>query len=436
MDLKKFFTTITEIYEELKSNEDGKVADYIPQLGKVDPSLFSVVVHTMDNQRLVLGDSNIRYCIQSCSKPLTYMLALKENGFSKVAEHINTEPSGKQFNALEFDEDNKPHNGMINAGAIMSTSLVKADQVEDARYAYILNTWKKMLGDNKIGFDNEVYMGEKRTANRNYALAHLMQDNDVFPKGTDIEKTLQLYFQSCSITMNAESMALFAAILANGGVSPITGEIHFSSDIIKSVLCVMATSGMYDYSGRWFYNVGLPAKSGVSGCIMVVVPNICGICVYSPRLDKYGNSVRGVKLFNKLVKSYRMHIFDSFIVAHSKCKAVDGNIAKLLQFELYNCANSNDHIRMKQLLESDIDDVNLKDYDQRYPLHIAVESKSYECIWLLIIHGANYNVTDRWGVSPFNSCIKNKDKKALLIMTLGKAYYNRLREGYIKLKSN
>lgn len=432
MDMKQFFTTITELYEELKSNEEGKVADYIPQLGKVDPSLFSVVVHTMDNQRLVLGDSLIRYCIQSCSKPLTYMLALKEHGFKKVAEHINTEPSGKQFNALEFDEDNKPHNGMINAGAIMSTSLVKANEVDDARYAYILNTWKRMLGKTKVGFDNEVYMGEKRTANRNYALAHLMQDNEVFPEGTDIERTLQLYFQTCSITMNAESMALFAAILANGGVSPVTGEMHFRSDIIKSVLCVMATSGMYDYSGRWFYNVGLPAKSGVSGCIMVVVPNVCGICVYSPRLDKYGNSVRGVKLFNKLVKSYRMHIFDSFIVAHSKCKAVDGNTDKLLRLELYSCAELNDHIRMKQLLESDIDDVNLRDYDHRYPLHIAVESKSYECIWLLMVHGAKYDVTDRWGMTPFKQALKEKDKRALCIMMLGKVYCNKLRGAYEK----
>lgn len=434
MDMKQFFTTITNIYEELKSNDDGKVADYIPQLGKIDPTLFSVVVHTMDNQRLVLGDSSTRYCIQSCSKPLTYMLALKEHGFKKVAEHINTEPSGKQFNALEFDEDNKPHNGMINAGAIMSTSLVKADEVDDARYAYILNTWKSMLGKTKVGFDNEVYMGEKRTANRNYALAHLMQDNEVFPKGTDIERTLQLYFQTCSVTINAESMALFAAILANGGVSPVTGEMHFRSDIIKSVLCVMASSGMYDYSGRWFYNVGLPAKSGVSGCIMVVVPNVCGICVYSPRLDRYGNSVRGVALFNKLVKSFRLHIFDSFIVTHSKCKAVDGNMMRLLQLELYNCAKTNDHIRMKQLLESDIDDVNVGDYDERYPLHIAVESKSYECIWLLMAHGANYSVKDRWGGTPFKYALREKDKRALSIMLLGQMYCNRLRGAFDMLK--
>lgn len=420
MDLKQFFGTITELYEELKSLKKGEVANYIPQLGKVDPELFSVVVHTMDNQRLVLGNSKHRYCIQSCSKPLTYMLALKEHGFEKVGCHINTEPSGKQFNALEFDEDNKPHNGMINAGAIMSTSLVKADNVDDARYAYILNMWKSMLGKTKVGFDNEVYMGEKRTASRNYALAHLMMDNGVFPDKTDIERTLQLYFQTCSVTMNAESMALFAAILANGGVSPVTGDLHFSSDIIKSVLCVMSTSGMYDYSGRWFYNVGLPAKSGVSGCIMVVVPNVCGICVYSPRLDRYGNSVRGVELFNRLVKSYRLHIFDSFIVGQSSCKAVDGNMEKLLQLELYNSAKSNDYLRMRQLLDGDIDDVNMGDYDGRSPLHVAVESGSYECVLTLMKNGANYRSKDRWGMTPLKYAIKAEDKKALCVMLLGK----------------
>jgi glutaminase len=431
MDVKNFFEKITSLYEELRGEEGGKVATYIPQLGKVDPALFSISVHTMDNQTLFLGDSKYRYCIQSCSKPLTYMLALQENGAEKVRKHINTEPSGKQFNALEFDDDNLPHNGMINAGAIMATSLVKKGYPGDERYAYILNTWKKMLGTTKVGFDNEVYMGERRTADDNYSLAYKMRGNGVFPEGTDLENTLQLYFQTCSITMNTESMALFAAILANGGISPKSGRQYFTNDIIKNVLCVLSTSGMYDYSGRWFSEVGVPAKSGVSGCIFAVIPNVCGICVFSPRLDKYGNSVRGVKFFNRLAKMFRMHIYDNSIVGNNMSKQIDTNLNKLLQLEIYECCQKGDHIRLKQLLKNDKSTVHFSDYDKRTPLHIAVDNGSIECINNLMDFGADYRVKDRWGKSPFKYAIDGGSKE--IVMSIIVKIFER-NSGIMKMK--
>lgn len=439
MDVTNFFQAIKEIYEELRDDDSGDVADYIPQLATADPNKFAVVVHTMDNQTLLLGDYKYRYCIQSCSKPLSYALAIMENGFNKVKKHINTEPSGKAFNAMEFDEDNKPHNAMINAGAIMSCSLIKPDCVDDERYSYIYGKWKSMLGNTKVGFDNEICMGEERTADGNYALARMMRKNRVFERpDISIERTIKFYLQTCSITMNAESMALFAAILANGGVSPITGKAHIPPDVVKSVLCAMSISGMYDYSGRWFYNVGLPAKSGVSGCLYVVIPNMCGICVFSPRLDKYGNSVRGVELFNRLTKRFRLHTFDSFSAGVHNREDVDRNMSIVKQVEIYNCCKSGDHVRLEQLLKGEInveEGVNFCDHDDRYPLHIAVESGSIRCIWLLMMYGADYCVKDKWGMTPFKYAIENKLREVLLVLITGRRYRRVLHNTMEKWKS-
>ena len=184
----------------------------------------------------------------------------------------------------------------------------------------LVTKWKSIIGKNNVGFDNGVYLSEKRTANRNRALSHVMMENNVFMENTDIEKTLELYFQLCSLTMNAQGMSKFAAMLANGGVCIDSKERILSSNVVKSLLCVMYSAGMYDYSGRWAYNVGLPAKSGVSGCIFAVVPKLCGICVYSPKLDKIGNSYRGVKFFERITSMYRLHIFDTLIDGLDKKK--------------------------------------------------------------------------------------------------------------------
>jgi len=241
MDLDNFFSSIREIYSQLKSDTNGNVATYIPQLGRVNPDLFAVSVYTIDNQVLKLGNYKTRFPIQSCSKPGTYALALSEHGLEKVSKHINIEASGKRFNALEFDENNLPYNPMVNPGAIMATSLVKQQETIDARFAHISNFWKSMLGENKVGFDMETYLGELRTADDNYSAAYKMRANGVFPDNTNIDKTIELYTQACSLTMNTESMALFAAILANGGVSPKTGKEHIKVDIVKHLLFTKIT---------------------------------------------------------------------------------------------------------------------------------------------------------------------------------------------------
>ena len=415
---KQFTSDITTFYEELKSNDNGKLADYIPQLANVDSNLFAISITTINNQTFNIGDFSKHFCIQSCCKPLNYALALQEHGEDTVSKHIGIEPSGSAFNSFLFDKSNKPFNALINAGAIMSTSLIKSNDTQDKRFDFIIEKWKSIIGDNNIGFDNSVYLSEKRTAHRNYALAHLMMENNIFPKNSTIENTLELYLQSCSISMNTEGLSKFAAMLANGGQTVDTHKQILPSSIVKNILCVMYSSGMYDYSGRWGHYVGLPAKSGVSGSIFVVIPNFGGICVYSPKLDQIGNSVRGVEFFHKLIKNYKLHIFDTLVNGLEKKKSIGNSISTLNK--LCDACSKNNLDKVKSILSNNSFDINTGDYDNRRALHIATDDKNYECIKLLIEHKADFNVQDRWGMTPLQKAIEYNDETILSLFNYKK----------------
>ena len=238
----EFCSEITIIYNKLINNEMGNVASYIPQLAKVDPNLFGISVFSIDGRVFNIGDTQENFCIQSCSKTLTYAIALRDNGIEVVNKHIGREPSGARFNAFIFDEDNKPFNPLINSGAIMAASLIKNEETEDKRFEYVVDLWKTIVGKDKVGFDNPVYLSEKRSANRNHALAHLMMENSIFPDNTKINNTLEFYFQLCSITMNSESLAKYAAMLANGGTTVDSDIQIFDPKIVRDLLCIMYRS--------------------------------------------------------------------------------------------------------------------------------------------------------------------------------------------------
>ena len=408
-----FCEEITTIYNELKDTSGGNVADYIPQLANVNPDLFGISVISVNNQVFNIGDTNKRFCIQSCSKTMMYALILKEHGIDKVSQHIGREPSGKSFNSFEFNSENKPHNPLINAGAIAAASLLKSDETSDCRYDYLINEWKRIVDNDDISFDNSIYLSERNTASRNYALSYLMQENNIFPENTSIEDTLQLYFQSCSITMKCPDLAKFAAILANSGKDLDSEEQFIKPNIVKHLLCVMYSSGMYNYSGRWSFEIGLPAKSGVSGLIFVVIPGVCGICVFSPPLDEMGNSVRGVEFFKRLVHKFNIHIFDTLVSGLEKKKSLTNfNKDKKIN-KIYTHCKNGEHQQLGEILEdSDSDlDLNEGDYDSRRPLHIAVEEEKLECVKILINKGADPNVKDRWGNTPLEKAkeINNKN---------------------------
>jgi len=262
-----------------------------------------------------IGDYDVPFCVQSTSKPITYCVALEINGEEKVHEYVGREPSGRNFNdrsLMQRDGGSKnsiPHNPCINAGAIMTSSLVKMDCDEWDRFTYMMKVWQKLSGGVKPGFQNDTFMGERSTASRNFCLAYMMMEENAFPEGTDLKKTLEAYFTWCSIEVTAQSMACVAATLANGGICPVTNERIFTNDTVQSCLSLMMSCGMYDFSGQFAFEIGFPAKSGVSGVLCVVIPRVCGFATFSPRLDKLGNSVRGIDFCQRLAKRYPFHVF-------------------------------------------------------------------------------------------------------------------------------
>jgi glutaminase len=272
-------------------------------------------VFTVDGQVYSIGDAEVDFSIQSTCKPFNYCFAVEELGADVVHQHIGSDPSGRPFNAQALQSDSRPHNPMINAGAIMSAALIKADAPVHRRLEHIRESWSKLTGGTSPRFNAWMAKEEGRTGDHNRTLAYMMKARHVFPKGEDasdheIRDALELYFSACSLEMNCVEMALAAATLANGGVCPTTQERIFASSTVRNCLSLMLTCGMYESSGQFCLEVGLPAKSGVSGAMILVVPGLMGVCLFSPRLDSTGNSIRAIQIARLLAKRYALHIFD------------------------------------------------------------------------------------------------------------------------------
>ena len=295
------------LHQRHKSNRNGNLANYIPELARVEPDLFGLAFATMDGYIYEAGDTSALFTIQSISKAIIYGLALEDHGRAEVLRRIGVEPSGEAFNSIVFDErNNRPFNPMVNAGAIASTALVKgANHAE--RLARILDMFQRFAGRD-LGMDEAVYRSESATGHRNRAIAFLELNSGMI--SGDVDEHLDLYFRQCSLLVNTVDLAIIGATLANGGINPLTGERALAAEHVRSVLSVMNTCGMYDYAGGWQFDVGLPAKSGVGGGITAVLPGHLGIGVFSPRLDAVGNSERGVKVCEDVSRNFRLHLFE------------------------------------------------------------------------------------------------------------------------------
>jgi glutaminase len=306
LDASPIQAFLSSLHERYRGESAGAVATYIPELAKADPNLFGICLVTTDGRAYAVGDSQQPFTLQSASKPFVYGLALADHGREAVLGRIGVEPTGDAFNAIEFDEVSKrPFNPMVNAGAIACAGLVKgasaAEQVQRTLDSFALYTGRAMT------VDRPVYESEAQTGHRNRAIAYMMLNFGMIDG--DVGRVLDVYFQQCSILATCRDLAFMAATLANGGVSPATGARALTSDAVRDVLSVMTSCGMYDYAGEWIYRVGMPAKSGVSGCIAAVVPGQAGIAVFSPPVDTRGNSVRGVKVYQDIAAHFGLHVF-------------------------------------------------------------------------------------------------------------------------------
>jgi glutaminase len=299
-----FQSYLDRLHETYASLREGAVATYIPELAKADPDWFGISIATTDGRIYSVGDTSRRFTIQSISKPFTYGLALEDVGQNAVRAKIGVEPTGDAFNSISLEpETGRPLNPMINAGAIAAASLVAGYSPQD-KFQRLLSVYSLYAGRD-LSLDQAVYVSEKETGHRNRAIAHMLRNFDVL--SGDPEAPLDLYFRQCSIAVDSRDLSVMAATLANGGVNPITGERAVRSEFVENLLSVMTTCGMYDYAGEWLYGVGLPAKSGVAGGLLAVLPGQLGIGIFSPPLDARGNSVRAVRVCRDLSRDFRLH---------------------------------------------------------------------------------------------------------------------------------
>ena len=323
-DWQEFCVDIERVYHLVAPDRSGRNADYIPILRDADPEKWGVAFCTVDGQRIGFGDVDTYHSIQSVSKPLTYSHALDREGVAFTHQFVGVEPSGRPFNSLELLPDHRPFNPCVNAGAIMMAGLVASGSPDlSAREIThrIMDLWAKLCGEvAPVRFSEPTMLSERDTADNNFAIAFLLRGRFGLPRGVDLQKMMEVYLSCCSIEMTARMLSIAAATLANGGVCPITGQQVLDTDVVKKTLSVMQAAGMYDSAGVFTLEVGLPAKSGVSGAVMVVIPNLLGFATFSPRLDDYGNSVRGVSFCRKLVECFTFHQFDSLSGGRSGCK--------------------------------------------------------------------------------------------------------------------
>ena len=253
-----FTSKISDIYDDVfHSPIKGKVADYIPQLAKVNPGNFGVSICTIDGQRFDIGDTDIDFTLQSSNKIINYCIAYEQNG-DLVHKYVGKDPSGVIFNAITLDDKGRPHNPCVNAGAIMTASLINMNEERDSsyqsdRFQYICDIYKKLM-NNKIRFNNSIYLSEKETGFRNYALAYFMKEVNGFPKNTNLDDVLQFYFQCCSLESNTQELSILAATLANQGINPLTNERVFAPKTVKNCLNIMFSCGMYNYRYVFFYS--------------------------------------------------------------------------------------------------------------------------------------------------------------------------------------
>lgn len=302
-----FRAYLTDLHNKYQPLMDGTVADYIPELALAKPEWFGVCVATMDGQVFEVGDCDQLFTIQSISKAFVYGLALEDHGREYVNSKVSVEPTGEAFNAIVLDEKtNRPYNPMVNAGAIATTDLIKGATATE-RLKRILEMFRRYTG-RMLDINVPVFLSERATGNRNRAIAYLMLNFGMVTER--IEETLDLYFQQCSILVNARDLAMMAATLANGGINPVTGEQALDEHYVQDVMSVMMTCGMYDASGEWTYRVGMPAKSGVGGGITAISPGKLGIGTFSPPLDEKGNSTRGIKVCEDLSRDFGLHLFN------------------------------------------------------------------------------------------------------------------------------
>ena len=446
-DFRDFSINLDKIYDEIRPNRSGDLAKYIPPLAEVDPEQFGIAVVTTDGQIYQRGDSDVDFSIQSMCKVFNYSIVVENLGLDKVNRHVGAEPSGRQFDDLtlmvkgmggsSLNPNNQiPFNPMVNAGAIMTTGLINPKNSTGQRLDYVREQFGRIIGWNAMEtsgikrprFNKNMARQENFKGYNNIATGFLLMatgniphSDSILPEDVHEEKeyeydfyiepavtnALKVYFSICSLEMTAKDIAMGAATLANGGVCPITQDRVLSQSTVRNVLPVVQMAGMYNSSGKFFQEIGLPSKSGVGGGILLIVPQLMGICIFSPRLDSVGNSVRGLEVARKITQKYLVHLFDGTM---TDTKRIDPKVP-ISKWRASSCgeaiwAASNGDVRTLERLTSQQRDLQAGDYDIRTPLHLASAEGQTEVVKYLLNNGVQ-PIPDRWGGYPISDARDN-----------------------------
>lgn len=328
---------LAEALSRVVSDTSGAPAGYIPELATADPDRLAAVFATVDGEVYGAGDVDVRFTIQSISKPFVYALALADRGFDAVLDKVGVEPSGEAFNEISLEPDSgRPLNPMINAGAITAHALAGPEGIDPAGRMERVVSGLSAFAGRRLETDESVWASEMEHAHRNLAIGHMLRSHDIFVE--DPHAVVEGYTRQCSLLVSAHDLAVMAATLGNGGVNPRSGERVVPEAVIRQVLSVMSTCGMYDAAGDWATQVGIPAKSGVSGGLIGALPGQIGIATFSPRLDPHGNSVRGVSLFERFSSDMGLHLMEvppaaRAVVRSNHVVGAGADAIRVLQFQ-------------------------------------------------------------------------------------------------------
>ncbi|WP_244304828.1 glutaminase A [Leucobacter viscericola] len=308
-DRERVRSLLAEAHERYNDDVSGEVADYIPALAGADPDLFGLSLAGVDGGVFSSGDAQVEFSIQSISKAFVFALIDQLLGHDTVRRNIGVNNTGLPFNSVMAIELNhgSPMNAMVNAGAIAATSFAPGGDVE-SRWEFILDGLSRFAG-RELVIDDEVYRSESASNGRNRAIAGLLHSYGAF--GADPDSTVDVYTRQCSVNVTAEDLAVMGATLADGGVNPLTGEKVVDASVCRDTLAALAAAGLYERSGDWLYEIGMPGKSGVSGGLVTISPGKGALGSYAPRLDPAGNSVRGQRAAHFLSGALGLNLFAS-----------------------------------------------------------------------------------------------------------------------------
>jgi glutaminase len=307
--LEELRHVVTEAYERYRTNREGVVADYIPVLAGASPEQFGIAVAGVRGRTFEIGDVDTTFSVQSVSKPFVFALVCDAIGYGEARRLLGVNGTGFPFDSLMAVELNRDRtmNPLVNAGAMATTSLVPGATAED-KWEWILGGLSRFAG-RRLSVNEEIYASESSTNLRNQGMAHLLQSYGRLY--FDPDQATDIYTRQCSLEVTVHDLAVMASTLANGGVNPQSGEVVIGSGVCRRVLAVMATAGLYELSGDWLYEIGVPGKSGVSGGIVTVAPGKGGLATFSPPLDAAGNSVRGQLVTKYLAEQLGLNLFAS-----------------------------------------------------------------------------------------------------------------------------